>query len=112
MNSKSQYNNCPLCESIQLIDKWSVSGFTIAKCSDCSVLFVRDQLTKHFIKDFYDDLEANAVYADGNIEFLNYYYQKLIDEINVIRNSPDPPPLNWSTRYDSSGRTDNEYQTT
>ena len=24
----------------------------------------------------------------------------------------DPPPLNWSTRYDSSGRTDNEYQTT
>jgi transposase InsO family protein len=26
--------------------------------------------------------------------------------------SIDPPPLNWSTRYDSYGRTDNEYQAT
>ena len=32
----------------------------------------------------------------------------------LLRRLPggDPPPLNWSTRYDSSGRTDNEYQTT
>jgi len=28
------------------------------------------------------------------------------------RSVNDSPPLNWSTRYDSSGRTNNEYQTT
>jgi hypothetical protein len=30
----------------------------------------------------------------------------------ILYSALDPPPLNWSTRYDSSGRTDNEYQTT
>jgi hypothetical protein len=34
------------------------------------------------------------------------YWHFLVDSLS------DPPPLNWSTRYDSSGRTDNEYQTT
>ena len=39
-------------------------------------------------------------------------HRHLVDVINKFGDLIDPPPLNWSTRYDSSGRTDNEYQTT
>ena len=37
---------------------------------------------------------------------------EFIQVANLSIKINDPPPLNWSTRYDSSGRTDNEYQTT
>jgi hypothetical protein len=35
------YSSCPLCDSIKLKVRWELKGYPIARCRDCSLVFVR-----------------------------------------------------------------------
>ena len=86
INELSLHQQCPCCESVRLKNKYVVQGYTITVCTDCSVLFVRNVLTVGVLQEYYRDLEANLVYEEENKNFLDRYYRRVINEVDIIRN--------------------------
>jgi len=77
------YSACPICDSSQIKDKWSVKGFTIACCHSCELLFVRNRLTQEELTPYYEIADTDFVYNDpANDENLKFYFRnarKLIE---------------------------------
>lgn len=78
------YDSCPICTSTNLADKFVVKGFTITKCRDCDLLFVRERLTQDELAPYYEIADDEFVYNDPiNIENLTYYFKNARDLINA-----------------------------
>lgn len=77
--------NCPLCGGNILKDMYNVNGFTITRCSPCSLVFVREEISSEQLIEYYNQpAEEDFIYADAeNVENLNYYFlqaKKLIEQ--------------------------------
>ena len=70
------HSSCPVCGEITLKGLWEVNGYTIARCSVCSLVFVQNLVTAEDLAAHYAGGTDDA-YDDTNFECLNYYYQKL-----------------------------------
>lgn len=69
---------CPLCAGSALANKYKVKGFTIVKCLNCSLTFVRDKLSQSELGAYYESLDQDYVYADPlNVANLSYYFYKV-----------------------------------
>jgi predicted Rdx family selenoprotein len=77
---------CPICGGSALVDKYTVNKFTVTKCTSCSLLFVRERLSKEILNSYYSD-DVDYVYNDPvNIAMLSYYFQKARNHIeNRVR---------------------------
>ncbi len=70
------YSVCPLCSQSDMVPLWEVEGYSIAKCTACSLIFVRNQVTTEELAAYYAGFEDDS-YGDTNVDCLNYYYHKL-----------------------------------
>ena len=70
----NKYQECPVCLSKDIKDKYFVDGYTLAECSRCSVLFVKEIMTEDDLANLYIE---DPTYADSNQRCLNYYYSKI-----------------------------------
>jgi hypothetical protein len=77
------YSSCPLCDSIKLKVRWEVNGYPIARCRNCSLVFVRTKVAAEELKVF-----CASADDDTNVECLNYYYQRLGELVR--RRFPEP----------------------
>jgi SAM-dependent methyltransferase len=75
------YSNCPVCGGGDLTPLWEVSGYTIAKCCKCTLIFVQNQLTPEDLKIHYSGGQDKVYEDESNMECLSYYYQKLANSI-------------------------------
>jgi SAM-dependent methyltransferase len=81
------YSSCPVCNGTKLNSLWKVSGYTISRCGNCSLVFVQNLVTAEDLADHYRQAKDDA-YDDTNVACLNYYYQKLGDLIR--KRFPEP----------------------
>ena len=84
---KREHTKCYVCDSDQLTYKFVIKGFTIVRCANCSLQFVKEQLTQAELNQYYEreEVSDNFVYNDpSNLPNLNYYYYKLRDLIGDI----------------------------
>lgn len=44
---------CRLCGSHNIVDIGKVNGFTLAKCNDCTLVFIREILNDEYIANVY-----------------------------------------------------------
>jgi SAM-dependent methyltransferase len=80
-----KHDKCIICGGSRLKTKYNVNNFTIAKCMDCTLLFVKEKLDNEQLNAYYEITEQGIVYDDPlNIENLNYYYYQLRDLIISI----------------------------
>ena len=56
---------CPICESRSIERRWTVDGYTIANCPDCSLVFVQEKLTIEHLTAHYSS-GGDPVYCDEN----------------------------------------------
>lgn len=42
---RSLHNRCPICASERLRTRWTINGYMIASCEECSLVFVRNVIT-------------------------------------------------------------------
>ena len=79
------HQKCYVCDSDRISLRFVVSGFTIMRCADCSLQFVKEQLSQEELSPYYEqeDISDDFVYNDpANLPNLNYYFYKLRDLIN------------------------------
>ncbi len=74
--STDLHTSCPLCDGQELAALWQVDGYTIAKCSSCSLVFVQNPVTTEDLIAHYASFVDDS-YGDTNVECLNYYYNEL-----------------------------------
>jgi len=85
----AMYSSCPVCSDAGLRRLWEVNGYTIARCSACSLVFVQNKIAAEELAAHYASIGAEAeVYDRPNVECLNYYYEKLAALIR--RRFPEP----------------------
>ena len=70
----NKYEECPVCLSKDIKDQYIVDGWTLSRCSRCSVLFVREVLTEDYLAKGYVE---DPTYDDTNQKCLDYYYNKI-----------------------------------
>ena len=81
---RNYHQKCPICKNYKLKYWFKLKGFTIVKCRECGVSFVKDIVTQKELDYHYGaDLEVvnpagDSVYLkEQNIENLKYFYRKL-----------------------------------
>lgn len=80
------YQQCPVCASKNIRDKYKLKEYILAECSKCSLLFVREILSEDFLKKHYaSDSNEYISYGSDNELCLIYYYLKLKSEIEKIK---------------------------
>ena len=84
-NNFAYHEDCPVCASKNIKDKYKLKGYIISECLNCSAVFVKEILTDDFLKSVYQKSEGDFVYEDNNQKFLNYYYNKIKTEIEKIK---------------------------
>ncbi len=73
-----QHTTCIVCGGRRLNEQFQVKGFTIVKCQDCTLVFVKEMLSSEDLADAYSLRDADYVFTDpANIENLKYYYIRL-----------------------------------
>lgn len=79
MTSSGLHQTCPVCSSPQLYDRFECHGYAIARCQNCSLLFVRNIVTVQQLKAYYEAGAAeDYVYcSDSNSAMLNYCYARV-----------------------------------
>lgn len=78
------YTSCPLCESKELTNRYTVEGFTITECRSCTLVFVREEMDSSSLTPYYENFGHDYVYDDATNESnLNFYYEKLKDIISA-----------------------------
>jgi SAM-dependent methyltransferase len=82
------YQACPLCGVPELREKYTVRGYTLVACRNCSVVFVRNILTAAYLQTFYQDQEGHCFYEDDNKDCLNYYNGRIQSEIEARKPAP------------------------
>lgn len=78
---------CPLCGNAALELRWSVNGYSMVRCSGCSLLFVQEVLTPEELANYYA-AASDPVYTDDNSECLNFYYEELRRRIEAHLGRP------------------------
>jgi SAM-dependent methyltransferase len=74
----TEHTKCLICGSANLKPKWFVNGFHIVQCQDCTLAFVKENLTGEELSAWYEKVEEDYIYNDpGNVENLKYYFRKL-----------------------------------
>jgi hypothetical protein len=46
-------NFCRLCGGYNIFDLGKINGFTLSKCKDCSLVFIRETLNDEYLARFY-----------------------------------------------------------
>jgi SAM-dependent methyltransferase len=83
----SVHDRCPICASGRLLACWTINGYAIASCEDCSLVFVQNVITAADLARHYAS-GRDEVYEDDNLECLNYYYKKLRGRIESLHRAP------------------------
>lgn len=74
----AEYSTCIVCGGSRLVKKFHVRGFTLVKCEDCTLVFVKEKLTREELDEAYKRRASDYVFTDPkNVENLKYYYLKL-----------------------------------
>lgn len=70
---------CPLCAAKRLRDLYDdVNGFTIVKCLECGLVFVKERLSAEDLLAHYEADKDNPTYTEqANVTNLDYYYNRL-----------------------------------
>jgi 2-polyprenyl-3-methyl-5-hydroxy-6-metoxy-1,4-benzoquinol methylase len=72
---------CIVCKGKDISTKYIINGFHIVKCRNCSLLFVREILSREELDEYSKKGIAgdqDYTYTDqGNLENLNFYYHQL-----------------------------------
>ena len=89
MTKYNKYTKCYLCSSSKLRDLFAKENFTICKCLNCELVFVRDILNEDELNVFYsidrDEGIKDPVYDDDfNTKNLLFYYKKMQHLIEKI----------------------------
>lgn len=84
------HSSCPVCGSADLKRRWDVKGYKVAACPQCSLVFVRNILTREELDAYYASI-SDPAYADDNITCLTYYFKKLKGMLE--RHFPQPGRL-------------------
>jgi 2-polyprenyl-3-methyl-5-hydroxy-6-metoxy-1,4-benzoquinol methylase len=66
---------------------WNVNGYSIARCAQCTLVFVRNQITAEELGAHYTG-GVDEAYDDGNRDCLDYYYKRLA--VLIRRRFPKP----------------------
>ena len=66
---------CPICAGAALKHLWQVNGYSIARCQNCSLVFVENIVTPEELNAHYSAWDTS--YADDNTDCLTYYYEIL-----------------------------------
>jgi SAM-dependent methyltransferase len=74
------HSSCPICGGANLQGLWQVSGYTIAQCGACSLVFVQNRITAEELAAHYAG-GGDEAYNDTNVDCLSYYYRQLADLI-------------------------------
>jgi len=79
-------NFCRLCGGHNISDLGEVNGFTLSKCKECSLVFVRETVDDEYLARFYastsEQEDTKNVYLDASNEInLKYAYGKIADRI-------------------------------
>lgn len=75
------FGDCPGCHSDRIADRFVVSGYTLTKCENCSLVFVRERVSAAALEAHYA-VGLDGVYDDDNRECLSFYYNNLKRQIN------------------------------
>ncbi len=76
------YTNCPVCHSNILSNEFVINNFTIIKCEQCKLMFVKEKVSQQELDSYYKQERWNWAYLDSeNMENLKYYYRNLRDII-------------------------------
>jgi SAM-dependent methyltransferase len=87
---------CRLCGGSNIFDLGKVNKFTLSKCKECSLVFVREIADDEYLANYYartSEQEINKiVYLDaGNESNLKYAYRKVADRIKSrFKNRTNP----------------------
>jgi len=79
-----EHTTCYVCGSADLERRFVVKGFTIVRCGQCSLQFVKARVSQDELDRFYEQKnpEDEFVYNDpANVRNLNFYYYRLRDVI-------------------------------
>ena len=76
------HEKCPLCGSTDIRKKFKKASFTLDRCDNCTILFVKNILTKEEINRVYEEVFDHGAYDESNVEGLNFYYERLKKEID------------------------------
>jgi 2-polyprenyl-3-methyl-5-hydroxy-6-metoxy-1,4-benzoquinol methylase len=80
-----QFEKCWLCSSERVKNMYEVNNFTIAKCEDCSLCFVRDIVDDEYLKNFYAQMpkqgEHRVYFEKSNEKNLQYAHALVADKI-------------------------------
>ncbi|HLY40844.1 MAG TPA: class I SAM-dependent methyltransferase [Terracidiphilus sp.] len=82
IRSTETYASCPICSGTILKPLWEVNGYTIARCTACTLVFVQNRVTLEELGAHYSS-SGDEAYDDTNADCLNYYYFKLADLIKA-----------------------------
>jgi 2-polyprenyl-3-methyl-5-hydroxy-6-metoxy-1,4-benzoquinol methylase len=73
-----EHQHCTICGSANISPLYSVNGFSIVRCGDCTLVFVKEKLTDQELAPAYELIESDYIYSDpANIANLEYYYLRL-----------------------------------
>ena len=79
------YEACPVCGSTDLKNKYAVKGYTLAECSACTAVFVREKLSVDYLAGIYQQQEGNRFYEEDNKDCLNYYNGLVRKEVEAAK---------------------------
>jgi 2-polyprenyl-3-methyl-5-hydroxy-6-metoxy-1,4-benzoquinol methylase len=69
------HTSCPVCGGTTLQQKWMVNGYSVARCPDCTLVFVENIVTPEELTAHYSAPDVS--YDGDNTDCLTYYYQIL-----------------------------------
>jgi 2-polyprenyl-3-methyl-5-hydroxy-6-metoxy-1,4-benzoquinol methylase len=69
------HTSCPACAGTALEHQWVVNGYSIARCRNCSLVFVENIVTPEELTAHYSGPDSS--YDADNTDCLTYYYQIL-----------------------------------
>lgn len=78
-------DNCSVCNSDNIFNLYNVKGYTIAKCNNCNIVFVKDIVVGNDIKSIYTDIYFKNIawYTSNNNGLLGY--DDYVDDKKNIR---------------------------
>jgi len=69
------HTSCPACSGTAFEHQWVVNGYSIARCPNCSLVFVENIVTAEELTAHYSGPDSS--YDADNTDCLTYYYQIL-----------------------------------
>ena len=67
MTELNLHEKCPLCGSTDIRKKFKKASFTLDRCDNCTILFVKNILTKEEINRVYEEEEAQKKLSERSL---------------------------------------------